>query len=59
MLFLLLVIGAVTVNCDSFNPTYVRLNYSDYYDFNINKSVEYILDFAAEEVFFRSVHCDD
>ncbi|KAJ3650386.1 hypothetical protein Zmor_016489 [Zophobas morio] len=52
MLFLLLVIGAVTVNCDSFNPTYVRLNYSEYYDFNINKSVEYILDFAAEELIY-------
>jgi hypothetical protein len=49
MLKLVLILSAVTAICDSsndsFNPIYRKLNYSVDYQFVINKSVEYILDF--------------
>jgi hypothetical protein len=59
MLKLVLILSAVTAICDSsndsFNPIYRKLNYSVDYQFVINKSVEYILDFnlrvSAAKVF--------
>lgn len=45
-----LILSAVTLRCDSFNPIYLNLSYSNYYTFSINNSVEYILEFTAPEV---------
>ncbi|NP_001099128.1 Sid-1-related C precursor [Tribolium castaneum] len=50
MLHLFLIMSAVTVICDSFNPIYLNLSYSNFYTFSINKSVEYILEFSAPEL---------
>ncbi|RZC36405.1 Sid-1-related C [Asbolus verrucosus] len=50
MHYSLLVLSAMTVICDSFSPIYKNLNYGEDYSYPINKSVEYILEFSAQEL---------